>query len=83
MLGVANTRLYCCSGDILDAVKRGDALIGYNVPGSYARVAVIPRNAPQPQLAAEFIDYLLSDRGQRIIAVTVGAFSCRARLFAQ
>lgn len=91
MLGAANTRLYCCSGDILDAVERGDALIGYNVLGSYARarvkagapvgvvfpagytlvaarVAVIPRNASQPQLAADFIDYLLSDRGQRIIA---------------
>ena len=101
MLGAANTRLYCCSGDILDAVERGDALIGYNVLGSYARarvkagapvgmvfpagytlvaarVAVIPRNAPQPQLAAEFIDYLLSDRGQRIIAGPAALYAISA-----
>lgn len=91
MLGNVHMQLYCCSGEILDAVERGDALIGYNVLGSYARarvkagapigvimpsgytlvaarVAVIPRHAPHPKPAGDFIDYLLSDRGQKIIA---------------
>ncbi|MFC5358704.1 extracellular solute-binding protein [Azospirillum himalayense] len=91
MMGNAQARLACCSGDILDLVERGEVLIAYNVLGSYARaraaagapigivvpedytlvisrVAVIPRTAPRPQLAGRFIDYLLSPRGQEVVA---------------
>ncbi len=91
MMGNAQARLACCSGDILDMVERGEVLIAYNVLGSYARaraaaggpvgivvpedytlvisrVAVIPRTAPRPQLAGAFIDYLLSPRGQEVVA---------------
>ncbi len=91
MMGNAQARLACCSGDILDMVERGEVLIAYNVLGSYARaraaagapigivvpedytlvisrVAVIPGTAPRPQLAAQFIDYLLSPRGQEVVA---------------
>jgi two-component system sensor histidine kinase TctE len=35
-LGAAHARLYCCSGDMLDEIEKGTALIGYNVLGSYA-----------------------------------------------
>ncbi|NUB28448.1 sensor histidine kinase [Azospirillum brasilense] len=91
MMGNAQARLACCSGDILDLVERGEVLIAYNVLGSYARaraaagaaigivvpedytlvisrVAVIPKTAPRPQLAGAFIDYLLSPRGQEVVA---------------
>ncbi|MGY0834989.1 sensor histidine kinase [Azospirillum argentinense] len=91
MMGNAQARLACCSGDILDMVERGEVLIAYNVLGSYARaraaagapigivvpedytlvisrVAVIPRTAARPQLAGAFIDYLLSPRGQEVVA---------------
>nr|WP_183181779.1 extracellular solute-binding protein [Azospirillum sp. OGB3] len=91
MMGNAQARLACCSGDILDLVERGEVLIAYNVLGSYARaraaagapigivvpedytlvisrVAVIPRTASRPRLAGQFIDYLLSPRGQEVVA---------------
>ncbi len=91
VMGNAQARLACCSGEILDMVERGEVLIAYNVLGSYARaraaagapigivvpedytlvisrVAVIPRTAPRPQLAGQFIDYLLSPRGQEVVA---------------
>lgn len=91
VMGNAQARLACCSGEILDMVERGEVLIAYNVLGSYARaraaagapigivvpedytlvisrVAVIPKTAPQPQLAGQFIDYLLSPRGQEVVA---------------
>lgn len=90
-LGGVQVRLTCCSSDILDMVERGEALIGYNVLGSYARarvaagapigivtprdytlvvsrVAVIPATARTPRLAGQFIDYLLSQRGQDMVA---------------
>ena len=35
-LGLVNARLHCCSSDILDAVETREALVGYNVLGSYA-----------------------------------------------
>ena len=35
-LGRAGVRLYCCSGEVLDAIERGDILAGYNLLGSYA-----------------------------------------------
>ena len=48
------------------------APIGIVVPEDYtlviSRVAVIPGTAPRPQLAAQFIDYLLSPRGQEVVA---------------
>ena len=35
-LGEATTRLFATSAEILDAIERGEVLIGYNVLGSYA-----------------------------------------------
>ncbi len=91
LMGNAQVRTACCTADLLDMVERGEALIAYNVLGSYARarvaagapigivmpedytlvisrVAVIPKSAPRPRLAGLFIDYLLSTRGQEVVA---------------
>jgi ABC-type Fe3+ transport system substrate-binding protein len=35
-LGVAHTRLFCCSQDMIDSLIRGETAIAYNVLGSYA-----------------------------------------------
>lgn len=36
IMGGLDARLYCCSSDMIDAVKSGELLIAYNVLGSYA-----------------------------------------------
>lgn len=36
VMGGLTPRLYCCSTDMIDAVKSGELLIAYNVLGSYA-----------------------------------------------
>lgn len=94
-LGDVQVRLEPTTGAILDAIERGEVLIGYNVLGSYvrarqeagasigivqprdytllmSRVVAIPRAAGHPVLAKLFVDYLLSDRGQQVIAGTSG-----------
>ncbi|WP_114394002.1 extracellular solute-binding protein [Oleisolibacter albus] len=32
-----HVRQFCCTGEMLDSIERGDSLIGYNLLGSYAR----------------------------------------------
>ena len=81
VMGGLEARLYCCSSDMIDAVKSGELLIAYNVLGSYAinrkdhsdfaivlpsdfttvmlRTAMIPQNAPSPDLSAAFVDHML------------------------
>lgn len=94
-LGEAGVRLLPTTGDALQAIERGEVLVGYNLLGSYARaraqagaaigiveprdytlvmarVVVIPRLARQPVLARQFVDYLLSPRGQAIVGATPG-----------
>ncbi len=86
--GRADALVRCCTGEILDAVERGEVLIGYNMLGSYAfsrlkagarigivlprdftvvlsRGVLVPRLSRKPELAGQFIDYLLSEEGQR------------------
>ncbi|EEE37838.1 extracellular solute-binding protein, family 1 [Rhodobacteraceae bacterium KLH11] len=36
VFGALEARLYCCSSDMIEAVKTGELLIAYNVLGSYA-----------------------------------------------
>lgn len=36
VMGALDVQLYCCSSDMIEAVKTGDLLIAYNVLGSYA-----------------------------------------------
>ncbi|NBN77630.1 extracellular solute-binding protein [Microvirga tunisiensis] len=37
VMGRLDTRLYCCSAEMIDALVAGDLLVGYNVLGSYSR----------------------------------------------
>lgn len=37
VMGRLNTRLYCCSGAMINAVAEGDLALAYNVLGSYAQ----------------------------------------------
>ncbi|MEM9350113.1 MAG: ABC transporter substrate-binding protein [Pseudomonadota bacterium] len=81
VMGSLDARLYCCSSDMIEAVRTGELLIAYNALGSYVanrpdrsdfeiilpsdfttmmlRTALIPANAPSPDLSGEFIDHLL------------------------
>lgn len=63
---------YNVLGSYARARAAAGAPIGIVVPEDYtlviSRVAVIPRTAPRPQLAGQFIDYLLSPRGQEVVA---------------
>ena len=63
---------YNVLGSYAHARARAGAPIGIVLPEDYtqviARVAVIPRRAPNPRLAGQFIDYLLSPRGQKVVA---------------
>jgi iron(III) transport system substrate-binding protein len=36
VMGRLDAKLYCCSGDMIAAIRRGDLLMAYNVLGSYA-----------------------------------------------
>lgn len=36
IFGALDARLFCCSSDMIDAVKSGDLMVAYNVLGSYA-----------------------------------------------
>ncbi|WP_299780903.1 substrate-binding domain-containing protein [uncultured Roseobacter sp.] len=37
VMGRLNTRLYCCSGEMINAVAHGELALAYNVLGSYAQ----------------------------------------------
>ncbi|WP_299829120.1 ABC transporter substrate-binding protein [uncultured Roseobacter sp.] len=37
VMGRLNTRLYCCSGEMINAVAQGELALAYNVLGSYAQ----------------------------------------------
>ena len=101
--GDARARLFASSAAILDAIERGEALLGYNVLGSYARarrdagtpigivlpedytlvmsrVAVIPKGAGNPTIARLFVDYVLSDRGQAVVAGSAGLYAIAPRV---
>lgn len=89
------------TSEMLDRISSGQALIGYNLLGSYAqlraekdpalavvlprdytlvmsRVAFISRQARHPHAARLWLDYLLSPRGQRLLAKNPGFYSVRA-----
>lgn len=82
VFGALEVKLFCCSSDMIEAVKTGELLVAYNVLGSYVasredradfeiilptdfttvmlRTALIPANAPTPELSRAFIDHTLS-----------------------
>lgn len=52
--------------------RNRDPDVGYVVPSDYhlllSRVAFVTRSAPHPKAARLFLDYLMSDEGQRLLA---------------
>ena len=89
--GVIGAKFVARSSDMLDMVERDEAIIAYNVLGTYARerrrngaaigivlprdytllaprTALIPKSGVRPDIAGRFIDYLVSERGQEIVA---------------
>lgn len=104
VMGRLDAKLYCCSGDMIAAVRRGDLLMAYNVLGSYAaakgsgaqgyqvieledftltllRTALVPKAAHNPDLAVEFLAFLLSREGQGLIADAAGLPAIEAEAF--
>jgi len=77
--GGAGIKLYSTTGTVLDRISSGEHLIAYNMIGSYAierasRIAFIPVAARHPESAKLFLDYLLSERGQKfLLARSVGS----------
>ena len=82
VMGNFDTRLYCCSGDMIDDLASGEIAVAYNVLGSYAearsetaedlvvilpsdfpttmmRTGFVPRAAPEPDLAKDFLRHLV------------------------
>ncbi|MCP3871441.1 MAG: ABC transporter substrate-binding protein [Gammaproteobacteria bacterium] len=99
-LGDMEVILETSSAAMIDKVASGEALIAYNVLGSYARaranenpdlgitiprdyclvmsrIAVIPQAAQNPKAAGAFIDFLLSQEGQKLIANAASLYSLR------
>jgi iron(III) transport system substrate-binding protein len=62
---------YNVLGSYAVAAKRAGAPIGIIIPHDYvvalSRGAIIPARTPNPELARRFLDYLLSQRGQRVV----------------
>ncbi|MEL6958015.1 MAG: ABC transporter substrate-binding protein [Pseudomonadota bacterium] len=106
VMGALDARLYCCSSDMIEDVKRGELLIAYNVLGSYVanrddrdafeiilpadftttmlRTALIPANAPSPDLSYNFIDHMLSQSygsgAEPLVSPSLGLQSASASL---
>ncbi len=64
VMGSLNTRLYCCSGDMIEDVANGDLAISYNVLGSYANTredleekiqVILPSDFPTRMMRTAFI----------------------------
>lgn len=99
-MGTAGLHGRASTSAMLDRIAAGDALLGYNVLGSYAlerarndpalgvvlpqdytlvmsRVMFIARQARHPHAARLWVDYVLSRRGQAVLANRAGLFSIR------
>ncbi|WP_367714836.1 ABC transporter substrate-binding protein [Nitratireductor sp. GISD-1A_MAKvit] len=56
-LGQNRARLYCCSSEVIDGVRNGELVLGYNVLGSYA----LARQKDDPRIGIVFpSDYTLA-----------------------
>lgn len=83
VMGALQTRLYCCSSDMIDDLASGELMVAYNVLESYAaarvtdddtlaiilpsdfpttmmRTALVSAASRSPELAASFIEHLIS-----------------------
>lgn len=72
---------YNLLGSYAQARARHDPRLGIVWPRDYtlvlSRVALITRNARHPEAARLWLDYLLSARGQRVLAESAGLYSVR------
>ena len=61
--------------------QRGSPSLGIVFPRDYvlamSRIALIPRRAPHPSAGKVFLDYLLSARGQEVLATRCALYSIR------
>ena len=75
---------YNVLGSYAQARAEQDPRIGVILLQDYtlvmSRLALIPRNAPHPELAQAFLDYLLSASGQKIIATSTGLTAIHPRV---
>jgi len=64
IMGSLDTRLYCCSGDMISDLAAGKIVISYNVLGSYARTrkdiadkieAIVPNDFPNTMMRTALI----------------------------
>jgi iron(III) transport system substrate-binding protein len=101
LLGASNVRLEANSAAMMEAIGSGNALLGYNIIGSYAmararmdpsiavvlprdytlvlsRVAFIAKGAAHPNAARLWLDFLISQRGQTVLAQKSGLQSVRS-----
>jgi iron(III) transport system substrate-binding protein len=99
-MGNGGVKVFTSTGAMMEKISSGEALLGYNLVGSYAvmkakkdpsigylypndhalvlsRVLTIPKAAKNPNAAKLFVDYMLSARGQKIIANEADLFSIR------
>lgn len=62
--------------------RRSWPQLGIVFPRDYvlamSRIALIPKRAPHPSAAKVFLDYLLSGRGQEVLATRCALFSIRS-----
>lgn len=91
-LNSVKVKLYESTSQMLNAIRSGELILGYNVLGSYAfsavsasedlgmifpsdytltmsRVAFVSNRARNEKAGHQFLDYLLSERGQRLLAI--------------
>ncbi|MEP6873871.1 MAG: ABC transporter substrate-binding protein [Burkholderiales bacterium] len=72
---------YNILGSYAVAQARKDASIGFVFPADYtlvmSRLQLISKNAPDPNAARLWVDYVLSKRGQTVIANQAGLYSVR------
>jgi iron(III) transport system substrate-binding protein len=70
VMGRLDTRLYCCSGDMIDGLRSGDLLMAYNVLGSYA-AANLTDEDPVQMIALE--DFTITLLRTALVPISAGA----------
>ncbi|HDR8961875.1 ABC transporter substrate-binding protein [Burkholderia vietnamiensis] len=71
-IGATGPKLQSSTGAMMERISSGENLIGYNIIGSYAYA-----KAKNPNAAKLWVDYLLSKRGQTLIANQANLYAIR------
>jgi iron(III) transport system substrate-binding protein len=100
-MGAAGMKVYTSTGAMMEKISSGEALLGYNIIGSYAfmkakkdpsigyvyptdytvvmsRIMFISKQGKHLNAAKLWADYILSARGQQVIADKADLFSIRS-----